>query len=332
MTLLTELRNALRTAEPTLFAGLQGIAHFDLGSEDHAHAMSMAAVPDGESVETAKGFFLPMPLTWVEDGRSGIGLRRMHGGPLGLVECGFEMIEVFPGVVEIEGDRISARGSIPDRLSGEMTSIFEALLLGRARFPAKTLFVRIGMVVVADVGEPWRMTAAVSGQRLFAIHDGSILCDRVMHEGEPTLQPMMADFLQNFQAAATQVLAINSPANIVVKKESSESIVSVNRKGKRRMKSRKSVRYLVLPRQEAYRLVTGDRSAEGIKRAAHARRRHWRTLRAERFKEEKRGTRVCVRECWVGPRERVDGDVRYKVCLDLGLELDAPTEGAERPD
>jgi hypothetical protein len=48
----------------------------------------------------------------------------------------------------------------------------------------------------------------------------------------------------------------------------------------------------------------------------HERRRHWRLLKSERFKN-KQGQRVMVDACWVGPSEAVVGKTRYRVRLDI---------------
>ncbi|MDO3380401.1 hypothetical protein [Geoalkalibacter halelectricus] len=54
----------------------------------------------------------------------------------------------------------------------------------------------------------------------------------------------------------------------------------------------------------------------GAKRAPHERRRHWRTLRSEKF-THKRGERILIDAHWVGPSEAVVGKTRYRVRLDI---------------
>lgn len=51
-------------------------------------------------------------------------------------------------------------------------------------------------------------------------------------------------------------------------------------------------------------------------RRPHERRRHWRLLNSERF-THKRGQRILVEACWVGPSESVVGKTRYRVRLDI---------------
>jgi len=51
-------------------------------------------------------------------------------------------------------------------------------------------------------------------------------------------------------------------------------------------------------------------------RRPHERRRHWRVLKSERY-TKKRGQRVLVEACWIGPSEAVVGKKRYRVRLDI---------------
>jgi len=66
------------------------------------------------------------------------------------------------------------------------------------------------------------------------------------------------------------------------------------------------------------RKVMGIREEPGQKgkRRPHERRRHWRVLKSERF-TKKRGQRILVEACWVGPSEAVVGMKRYRVRLDI---------------
>lgn len=64
-------------------------------------------------------------------------------------------------------------------------------------------------------------------------------------------------------------------------------------------------------------------------RRPHERRGHWRLLKAERF-TKKRGQRVWVSPCWVGPSQSVRGNRRYRVVLDTlgGHHERAAVQGA----
>lgn len=73
--------------------------------------------------------------------------------------------------------------------------------------------------------------------------------------------------------------------------------------------------YLILTRKQAQLCQQTKRgpTAHEIKRSAHARRAHFRVLRAARFKN-KLGQRVRVKSCWVGPVEWAGADGKvYKI-------------------
>lgn len=76
-------------------------------------------------------------------------------------------------------------------------------------------------------------------------------------------------------------------------------------------------RYIPL-KPDAIRKTMGLKSPEGqgVTRRPHERRRHWRQLNSERY-THKRGQRVLVEACWVGPSEAVVGKTRYRVRLDI---------------
>jgi hypothetical protein len=61
--------------------------------------------------------------------------------------------------------------------------------------------------------------------------------------------------------------------------------------------------------------VTGPSPSSGS-REGHDRRRHWRTLRSDRF-VHRQGERILIDAMWVGPSDAVVGNRRYKVRLDI---------------
>ena len=60
-----------------------------------------------------------------------------------------------------------------------------------------------------------------------------------------------------------------------------------------------------------------DVTSEILARTPHCRRGHWRQLRHEKFSAEKREKPIWINACWVGSDEWQEGQVRYKVRLDL---------------
>ena len=73
--------------------------------------------------------------------------------------------------------------------------------------------------------------------------------------------------------------------------------------------------HLILDRSHARQIQAGRRDfTEGVtSRAAHQRRKHWRTLVSPRF-TKKRGQRILVKQAWIGPVEWIGSDRKtYRV-------------------
>lgn len=70
---------------------------------------------------------------------------------------------------------------------------------------------------------------------------------------------------------------------------------------------------------EAIRKIMGVKpsvESEPTGRKPHERRRHWRTLKSERF-TRKRGERILIEAQWIGPSDVYVGKTRYRVRLDV---------------
>ena len=77
-------------------------------------------------------------------------------------------------------------------------------------------------------------------------------------------------------------------------------------------------RYIPLTPEVIRKTMGLDRpTGDGVNaKRPHERRRHWRLLKSERFKN-KQGQRIMVDACWVGPSEAIIGKTRYRVRLDI---------------
>jgi hypothetical protein len=65
--------------------------------------------------------------------------------------------------------------------------------------------------------------------------------------------------------------------------------------------------------REYQREARDDQGGTHASPVGHWRRGHWRTLRAERYSAEKRGTRLRIKPMWVGPTEWLHEGARYRV-------------------
>lgn len=73
---------------------------------------------------------------------------------------------------------------------------------------------------------------------------------------------------------------------------------------------------LLTPQAIRQQYIPRSKVPTGRKVGAHERRRHYRTLRSDRF-TRMRGRTIVVPATWVGPSEAVIGNRRYRVMLDL---------------
>jgi hypothetical protein len=122
--------------------------------------------------------------------------------------------------------------------------------------------------------------------------------------------------------ALQEIMLLNTPSRFIVEEVPLKQRiggVKVPRKGDRPT-------YTLMTPGEVRRLFGADESAtpqpesvDDKKRsgpAPHARRRHFRTLRSDRF-TGKQGQVIEVNAAWVGPEERIAGGKKYRVRLDL---------------
>jgi hypothetical protein len=332
-----------------------GLPLFHLGEEADALNLTDPLIPNTPEECRALGedFFLPFAHTSIEDSKSCILLGRhpildqaafemirlqksrfsdedfdkfisrarptqeSAEKPAGLLTHAYSFTELFqlnPQIRRVDGLRMfELRGGMPQVYEhNSMASQVLAVLKTRKRPEDLAIFIRTATILPIRVHHPFRIESMVLGGVEFLVDPTGVLIEQ---RGSETA---LDDLLSNFQAAVLQVAAINSPLNIVVEKAYSEHALQRGRNGKQTTFLHKRKRLIVLPRKTAYRVVTGDTSEESDSRASHVRRRHWRTLRSEVF-TKKQGERIQVKECWVGPKERVEGNTRYTVRLDIGL-------------
>jgi hypothetical protein len=160
--------------------------------------------------------------------------------------------------------------------------------------------------------------AAGSVDRLVLLNGrGEILTD--MNSHELRLVPGAADTYQgiigNAITAIEELMLINrNPEYFIL--EQSPLKTRQTKKG-RITRSPDRSKYIPL-KPDAIRKTMGLKQPENQNntKRPHERRRHWRQLKSERY-THKRGQRVLVEACWVGPSEAVVGKTQYRVRLDI---------------
>lgn len=147
---------------------------------------------------------------------------------------------------------------------------------------------------------------------------GEIVADLSAAEmdGAPGAQETFRGTLGNVITSIEELMLANRDPQLFVLEQS--PLKTREPKKGRILRSPDRSRYVML-NPEAIRRVLGLKApAEGGPggRLPHERRRHWRTLQSERF-THRRGERILVEACWVGPSETVVGKTHYRVRLDI---------------
>lgn len=253
-------------------------------------------------------FLLPFPTVAVEDGTSCVFIRDSVANQFGC-EQPRDFIDVVPMGLEAEQFASAAAG-----ISAEMRQQARAEGLHQAVFGTLHDFHleptrKIDYQVQANIhrlvlfDKHGRIRTDISGDQLKAF---------------PSFQEANRGVIGNVLTAIEELLLAQKDRQLFVLEKTP---VKPRNVGKGRiLRSHDRARYVLLQPDAIRKLLQCDQASpgttEGKTKAPHERRRHWRTLRSERF-TEKRGQRVLIPAVWVGPEQAVVGKVRYKVRLDV---------------
>lgn len=114
--------------------------------------------------------------------------------------------------------------------------------------------------------------------------------------------------------AVGQILFVNLRTRTFIVEKSSTCVRHDG--GKKILRSHERPRYVFLTPKEIRRIFGEDHQpGTHASPIPHERRRHYRVLRSE-FYKEKRGKVIVVPAVWVGTKEKVVGSTRYKVMVD----------------
>jgi hypothetical protein len=140
-----------------------------------------------------------------------------------------------------------------------------------------------------------------------------------LRTGDPMTDKIYEDAaLRNAVCALEEIFFFNSPNRFVVQKTPKAFAHKIERwesEGKCVRSDKRPVYTLLTPKEIRDTLRLPAATGGGTK-AAHERRRHFRTLRSDVFKT-KQGQTVVIPACWVGPSEAEHSGHQYRVCLEL---------------
>lgn len=132
-------------------------------------------------------------------------------------------------------------------------------------------------------------------------------------------QQLMLECSQNVGTAIQEVMLLNTPSHFIIE----EAPAKPPKKQKKIPRKEDRPVYTLLKPDAVRRILvpecgtaTDTPPTERTSPSPHLRRRHYRTLRSDRF-TGKKGQLVEVKAAWVGPEERIVGGKRYRIRLDL---------------
>ena len=252
--------------------------------------------------ELLNQFVLPFPVVAIEDTASCVLLWDQIDQNIGF--------DRPRGYVEIQ-DTVGARMGEYRHHIGESDTVGEDIFI-----------VSIGSLlrssIITDPGSEHFggvHTEATDYQRL-RIHrrDGKIDHDVLDSDSCELLLTIAREACLNAGTALKELAYCNNPSRFIVERA---PVRPRDQKKGRILRSDDRPRFTLLTPseiQERWAKVGGRAVAEKID--PHPRRRHWRTLRSERFTHAK-NSKLLIPATWVGPKSVVAANHRYEVRLDL---------------
>ena len=287
---------------PDMVPDLEQTALFEFPFRAHE-----AVVPGKFCQDDLEHFFLPFPRTAIEDKATCTFLFDGIERQVGLSEP-----RAFIDVLSLAGsdDPGAFKGSLseldPEMRQWAKQEGLHQIALGRIfsmKLPAGTTDYQASACVdrIAIVNGRGEIQSDMSTQEL-----------KFMPGAEESCRGIIGNVITSIE----ELMLINSDPEYFIFEKS-----PVNpRKGKagRITRSPDRPRYIPLKPETIRKTMGLDRpTGDGVSgKRPHERRRHWRLLKSERFKN-KQGQRVMIDACWVGPSEAVVGKTRYRVRLDI---------------
>lgn len=270
-------------------------------------------------------FFLPMPVLAVEDTASCVVLIDTEPEQVGLASSRFAL-ECLPMSTDIEEFGIQMRtldSAEIEQLRRQAAQDKDLVVitlthLNTATIPTdgKTGFYYHGEVV-------WMMVCSKRDGMTLSPQQGRAL----MAQDPSGNQAMLDGAIRNAMAALDEVMYFNQPKRFVVERAAARPRGALGKKARSRLpkllRSHERPHFILLDPGEIREKIGSTPGAAGApengrrKPAPHPRRRHYRTYRSDRYREDLRGQTVLVPATWVGPEEGEYQGRRYRVRLDL---------------
>jgi hypothetical protein len=249
-------------------------------------------------------FFLPFDVIAVEDSASCVLIRDEVPG-----QQGFGKVRHFMECLPLDAPVSEFREGQNQKME---------LIDSVTRSPYRDVYAistgRINSIIVGGKDDGYRMNGDIFGT--IVLNQNRVLLSAAQVERHVQAGEMRQNeaTLKNFMTALEEVAYFNTPNRFVVEKR----FVKHQHVAKGRVaRSHQRENYVLLtPDEIRTTLIPHDAQSTGITRAPHERRRHMRLLASEKF-THMRGKSIVIPASWIGPSERVIGNKRYRVMLDL---------------
>jgi hypothetical protein len=267
----------------------------------HFDGRAHEVLPKEHSQDTldflAENFFLPFPVTAIEDSASCVVLADTVPDQKGLSgERNF--IEITP----LDGSTIS-----------EFADSEKDKSKGRAWLPKGFVTITLGRIHEIKTENTKGMQISVSLDAVFGA-DKKTLSNITPLMSAEDKEMATKETGRNVHTAYEEVMFFNAPNRFVVERRG--TVMRGMPKG-RVLRSHDRPTYILLTPTEIRETLGISAEAEtGKKVRVHERRRHYRKLTSERFKK-KRGQTIVIPATWCGTSEATVGKTHYKVCLDI---------------
>lgn len=246
-------------------------------------------------------FFLPFPMIAIED-KAGLTI---------LIDTldnqiGIDKPRKFIDVIDLDND--------PDNFDSKNTSFPEYEIMKSKIGNEKVNAIVISFGTIEELRpngkEKFQFSGSVSS--VFIISENKILgtLDEIP---EGIKKQMIIDgSIRNAGVAYQEVMYFNSPKRFIVEKSKTKI-----KKYKKIQRSHQRPTYTLLYPHEIRNKLSIDKP-RGERKApeSHYRRRHYRTFKSDCFKNAK-GKTIIISAKWIGPSEKVIGNKRYKIMLDI---------------
>lgn len=124
---------------------------------------------------------------------------------------------------------------------------------------------------------------------------------------------------RNVATAIEEVMVFNTPNRFVLEKSNLKADKWMQKNMKNGRVTRSDIRpvYTLVTPQQAQEAMGITKEHQGGTKKPHARRRHFRTFKSDRYSDKVKGSTIVIPASWVGPEEKQIKNKRYRVRIDL---------------